>query len=362
VATGDLLGARADLSLVEPGARRCGPFAFVFAGLGLLAEVEYRLGHWDDAVAHAESAARIGEDAGQVWMLSWLHAAAAAPLSGRGEWERAREHVDAAARHARAVQDDGSVADAALAAARLAAAGDDHEGVVGALLPVARMPGREGIDEPGALWPWQELYADALIRLDRTEEAETVLVALEMLATSRGHAGAIASAARVRGNLEAARRHAELADAAFRSGMECTERRCAPFDRARLEAAYGRFLRRAGKRGAGLKALRAARERFDALGARPYVDCCDRELVGAEAGSRRSPALTRHEVAVVRLVTEGLTNQVIAERLVVSLNTVEYHLKNIYRKLGVSSRTQLLAHLAREEIDLGAGGARSAGA
>jgi DNA-binding CsgD family transcriptional regulator len=224
------------------------------------------------------------------------------------------------------------------------------------------MPGREGIDEPGALWPWQELYADALIRLDRTEEAETVLVALEVLATSRGHAGAIASAARVRGNLEAARRHAELADAAFRSGMECTERRCAPFDRARLEAAYGRFLRRAGKRGAGLKALRAARERFDALGARPYVDCCDRELVGAEAGSRRSPALTRHEVAVVRLVTEGLTNQVIAERLVVSLNTVEYHLKNIYRKLGVSSRTQLLAHLAREEIDLGAGGARSAGA
>jgi DNA-binding NarL/FixJ family response regulator len=64
----------------------------------------------------------------------------------------------------------------------------------------------------------------------------------------------------------------------------------------------------------------------------------------------------------VRLVTEGLTNQVIAERLVVSLNTVEYHLKNIYRKLGVSSRTQLLAHLAREEIDLEAGGARSAGA
>jgi DNA-binding CsgD family transcriptional regulator len=170
------------------------------------------------------------------------------------------------------------------------------------------------------------------------------------------------SAARVRGNLEAARRHADLADAAFRAGLERSERRCAPFDRARLEAAYGRFLRRAGRRGPGLAALRAARHRFDSLGARPYAGCCDRELVGATGGHRRSPALTRHEVAVVRLVTEGLTNQVIAERLVVSLNTVEYHLKNIYRKLGVSSRTQLLAHLAKEEIDLGAADAHGAGA
>src|SRR5205807_1237470 len=92
----DLPGARADLAVVEPAARRWGPFAFVFAGLCLLAEVEYRLGCWDDAVAHAETAATIGEDAGQVWMLGWLHSAAAAPLAGRGEWERAREHVEAA--------------------------------------------------------------------------------------------------------------------------------------------------------------------------------------------------------------------------------------------------------------------------
>ncbi len=353
LATGDLAGARADLDAVEPGARRFGPFAFVFAGLSLLAEAEYRIGDWDAAVAHAVEAATIGEDAGQVWMLSWLHAVAAAPLAGRGEWERARYHVDAATRHARTVQDDGSIADAAIATARLAAAHDDHEGVVDALLPVLRLSRREGVDEPGAQWPWQELYTDALVRLDRLEEAESVLVTFEELAALRNSAGAMANAARVRGNLEAARKRPELADAAFRSGMDRADAAGA-FDRARLEACYGRFLRRTGKRGTGLSVLRAARDRFDRLGARPYVECCDRELTGSGTGGgqRRRPTLTRHEMAVVRLVTQGLTNHAAAEQLVVSLNTVEYHLKNIYRKLGVASRTQLVAHLAREEIDV----------
>ena len=360
LAADDLLGARADLALVDPAARRWGPFAFIFAGLCLLAETEYRLGSWDEAIAHAETASTIGEDAGQVWMLCWLHGAAAAPLAGRGEWEQARLHVEAAAGHARAVQDDGSVADAALAAARLAAARDGHEAVVEALTPLARTPRGEGLDEPGALWPWRELHADALIRLDRIEEAEVVLVPLEELATLREHGGAIVSAARVRGNLEAARKRGDLADAAFRAGMERSESRCAPFDRARLEAAYGRYLRRAGKRGAGLAVLKSARDRFERLGARPYVECCDRELIGAGTGGAHGqrPALTRHEIAVVRLVTQGLTNHAVAEQLVVSLNTVEYHLKNIYRKLGVASRTQLVAHLAREEIDLDDGTAR----
>jgi ATP/maltotriose-dependent transcriptional regulator MalT len=358
VATDDLAGARTDLAAVEPAARRWGPFAFVFAGLSLLAEAEYRLGCWDDAVDHAEAAASIGEDAGQVWMLSWLHATAAAPLAGRGEWDRARAHTEAAARHARAVQDDGSVADAAIAAARLAAARDDHEAVVDALAPMLRMPRREGVDEPGAQWPWQELYADALVRLDRLDEADSVLLAFEELAALRDAHGAMANAARVRGNLEAARKRPDLADAAFRAGLEHSRPLAVAFDRARLEAAYGRFLRRTGKRGAGLTVLRAARDRFDRLGARPYVECCDRELIGAGANSRhrQRPTLTRHEVAVVRLVTQGLTNHGVAEQLVVSLNTVEYHLKNIYRKLGVASRTQLVAQLAREELDVDEGG------
>ena len=58
-------------------------------------------------------------------------------------------------------------------------------------------------------------------------------------------------------------------------------------------------------------------------------------------------ALTEREVEVLRLMAEGLKNQEIADRLVVSLNTIRYHSKNIFGKLGVDNRTSAVAH-ARE--------------
>ena len=67
---------------------------------------------------------------------------------------------------------------------------------------------------------------------------------------------------------------------------------------------------------------------------------------GGQADRRRGDAaLTPQESTVARLVLKGLTNREVADELVVSVNTVEYHLKNIYPKLGVSSRPQLTAKL-----------------
>jgi DNA-binding CsgD family transcriptional regulator len=57
--------------------------------------------------------------------------------------------------------------------------------------------------------------------------------------------------------------------------------------------------------------------------------------------------LTPQERLVVRLVCEGLTNQEVARQLVLSVKTVGYHLGNAYAKLGVHSRAQLVARLAR---------------
>ncbi len=53
--------------------------------------------------------------------------------------------------------------------------------------------------------------------------------------------------------------------------------------------------------------------------------------------------LSERELAVLRLISEGLSNQEIADRLVVALSTVKTHINNIYGKLGVESRTQALA-------------------
>ena len=115
------------------------------------------------------------------------------------------------------------------------------------------------------------------------------------------------------------------------------------------EVAYGRFLRRRGERRAALGRLHAARERLSALGATPYVERCDAELFacGAEPEPDRPtrPSLTPQEQIVAGLVCEGLTNQQVAHRLVLSVKTVGYHLNNVYTKLDVHSRTQLAARL-----------------
>jgi DNA-binding CsgD family transcriptional regulator len=348
--TDDLDGARADFTALVPAAATGGPFVMRFASICFLGAVEYRLGAWDDAIAHAVLATSLCEDADQAWTLSWTHTVAAAPLAARGDWKLAQTHLDATDRYARMINDENSVADAAIVRAHIATARGEPEAVVEALAPIRRMEQREGIDEPGGRWPWQELLADALISLGRLDDAEDVLAPFEALAAARQRHSALGNAARVRGNLEAARKSPSTATAAFEAGLGHAESVSIPFDRARLHAAYGRFLRRAGKRSAAITHLKAAGEIFSRLRARPYLEDCDRELAvlgmaPAAQGEPRQIGLTPQEMSVARLVVRGLSNREVAGQLVVSVNTIEYHLKHIYAKLGITSRNQLASRL-----------------
>ena len=92
-------------------------------------------------------------------------------------------------------------------------------------------------------------------------------------------------------------------------------------------------------------------EAFEELGAAPWAERARAELraSGARARSRREPAgheLTAQELTVAQAVAEGASNREVAARLFVSPKTVEGHLGNIYRKLGVRSRTQLAARMS----------------
>jgi len=117
-----------------------------------------------------------------------------------------------------------------------------------------------------------------------------------------------------------------------------------PLDRARSELAYGEFLRRARRRVDAREHLRAAIAEFERLGATPLADRAAEELrASGETARRRAEAddgsaLTAQELQVARLVKQGLSNREVAARLFVSPRTVEFHLRNVFAKLGISSR------------------------
>jgi DNA-binding NarL/FixJ family response regulator len=90
------------------------------------------------------------------------------------------------------------------------------------------------------------------------------------------------------------------------------------------------------------------------MGAEGFAERARTELeaTGGHARARRpetSLALTAQETQVARLVVEGDTNREAAAKLFISPATVEYHLRHIYQKLGVSSRTQLARKISQAE-------------
>jgi DNA-binding CsgD family transcriptional regulator len=120
-----------------------------------------------------------------------------------------------------------------------------------------------------------------------------------------------------------------------------------PLDRARTELLYGKWLRRQRRRTDARVHLRAAMEAFRQLGAAPWEQRAEAELraTGETARKRDLSAaeqLTPQELQIAGLVTEGLTNKEIAAQLYLSPRTVDYHLRKVFTKLGIASRTELV--------------------
>ena len=116
---------------------------------------------------------------------------------------------------------------------------------------------------------------------------------------------------------------------------------------ARTELAYGQLLRRARRKTEARTQLRAAFERFEAVGAALWAERAAAELRATGETARKRDVstldqLTPQEIQIARLVAEGGRNREIAGRLFLSPKTVEYHLRKIFQKLDIGSRTDLV--------------------
>jgi DNA-binding NarL/FixJ family response regulator len=120
-----------------------------------------------------------------------------------------------------------------------------------------------------------------------------------------------------------------------------------PFDHARTELLYGEFLRRQRRRTQARPHLRNAVEAFQRLGTPAWAERARRELRAAgETARTHDPStmeqLTPQELQIAHGVIEGATNREIAAQLFVSPRTVSHHLRSIFKKLGISSRAELI--------------------
>ena len=352
VFSGRFRGAVADLGAAIHLAREMGDFHLLCVAHSQLSQAYGRLGEWDAALVHAEQSVRIVRDAELVWAAGAVHAHAAYVYSRRGQWPAATRHVQASVAAAARTGEPMSLCYAHTAAAVLAHSRTDPAGVIEAGQFILQLRHRDGIDEPGNL-EWPTLYLESLVGCGRLAEADATLTAYEAAAARGGVLWAISAGARVRGLLEAARSRVDEAVGHLERATALADEAATPFEAALARLDLGTVLTRRGRRGQAAHALTEALATFDGLGAAPFSERARAGLSALGAVPRlRAPApatrLTPQELAVARLVRQGLSNRDIAAELFLSTKTVEFHLRNAFLKLGVSSRTQLVARLASE--------------
>jgi DNA-binding CsgD family transcriptional regulator len=205
------------------------------------------------------------------------------------------------------------------------------------------------VREPGIVW-WQADAIEAYHGCGRTEEAAEALTRLEAMATATQRPWAIAAAAR-----SSVLVHPEVdAEAAFATALDGFRALRAPFEEARTLLARAEHGLRAGRSREGRRDAAAARTIFDQHGARAWSDQAGR-LRGGTAGASTTLAtrLTQAELRVALAVGQGASSREAAAALYISAKTVNYHVQNIYRKLGLNRRAQLAALVATDPTALG---------
>jgi DNA-binding CsgD family transcriptional regulator len=332
---------------VAPLMRRCYDAALALGHessvaniLTSLALAEYLAGHWEEAARIAQQGHEAALQGGQQHYEAFSLSVLALVRASLGLEDQARTDAD----RALALAGERSMAVArihgvwALGLLELSLHRPDE--TVRMLAPERERLWAAGVGEPGAI----RFLADeieALVELGRLREAEGLVSWLEERGRALDRAWAVAAAGRCRGLLADARGEKDGALAAFERALTTHERVPLPFDRARTLLALGFTQRRSMKRSAARGTLTEALASFEELGAALWVATVRAELARIGGRSPGGWELTPTEQRVAELVGDGLTNREVAARLHLTQKTIEFHLRNVFRKLGVRSRTEL---------------------
>ena len=187
---------------------------------------------------------------------------------------------------------------------------------------------------------------EAAVRSGKPEPAVDALGQLLQATGASGTDWALGVEARSRALLN----DGEAAEVLYREAIERLARTRIRVELARGHLLYGEWLRRERRRRDAREQLRTAHELFTEFGMEAFAERARVELEATGEHARKRTVetgddLTPQEAQISRLAADGATNQEIATQLFVSPSTVDYHLRKVFRKLGVKSRTQLAREL-----------------
>ncbi|TDV56288.1 regulatory LuxR family protein [Actinophytocola oryzae] len=338
---GDLVAAEVDLraaiAMCRAGHHNMGGTT----PLSYLAALHYVRGDWDDASILVDQALSLADPDEQPHHRVLRHMVACLVPAGRGQWRTATDHVDTAWAHANRVASPQDTRYAVIAEAVVHQARGEPAKMLTALRKL-RYEAEPTAHTWWALW-WRPLLVEALIATGHHAEGAEHLTALRILAAEVDYLRPtiVRLDAALSGSGASRRIEDQIADLAERSPRHS-------FFQAQLEADYGRRLADAGNARAALPYLTTALARFAGLGAGPFqcrtrqiIDRCAPNSLKEAPVSPYARGLSPRENQIAHLVRLNHTNREIAAELYITTKTVEYHLSNIFLKLGMTSRRQL---------------------
>ena len=344
ICTGQERVLQAEIARLIEMARKADTFGLLPYLLGVSADVSYRVGAWESAGDELASVG-LADEYGQRGILPFCLVISGRLHAARGDTAQARDELERGIAIALEVG-SAMVIDWGRAALGFLELGiGQAEAAIAELEQVEASAAKSGLEDPTFV-PWAPDLVEAYLRAGREADAEQATASLTGRAERASVALPLAFAARCRGLV------AEKGfESHFDEALAQHDRADAPFEAARTLLAYGSRLHRARRRVDGRKRLRAALETFEQLGAGPWIERTNAELRAAGA-IRREPVgdpdeLSAQEVRVAMAVAEGATNKQVAAGLFLSPKTIDFHLGRVYRKLGIHSRTELAALVAK---------------
>ena len=321
-----------------------GELPFVVAHLAATA---WMTGDLEVAEHEATDAVRLATLVGQDLVLALALMVRASVRGTRGDAARSRADAAEALAISERIGWWYGVNQSRWAQAVLALSEDDPQAAVAALEPILPAVEEIGVYE----WPIALSLPDAIEALIATGELERAARLTDALAgfgRAVDRPWALALSGRCRALLAAASGELDDAQAAAEQALREHERLPMPFELARTLLVLGQLQRRRGERRAARGSLQRALALFEWLGAPAWADKARAEA--RRIGVRHAPTeLTDNELLVSQLAATGSTNREIAARMFISRRTVEANLARAYRKLGIRSRAELGAALARDE-------------